>query len=210
MTFEVEIGGRSRSVTIERTGTPSRYRVLVDGRTHYVYARRTGDYSLLLAAATLPPKVGSAFADKSSGDTGLAQGADEGGGPEGRTMVVLDNGVAPTYEVFVAPTNGTGDCLVTIGGRSAIIAVNGRRTRRAADTARHAHGKQMIVAPMPGRVVRVLVAAGDEVAARQGVIVVEAMKMENELRAPRAGRVKEVNVSAGTSVDAGRVLVIIE
>jgi biotin carboxyl carrier protein len=62
---------------------------------------------------------------------------------------------------------------------------------------------------MPGRVVRVLVGPGDEVAARQGVVVVEAMKMENELRAPRAGRVKEIAVAAGASVEAGRVLVVI-
>jgi len=63
---------------------------------------------------------------------------------------------------------------------------------------------------MPGRVVRVLVNAGDEVAARQGVVVVEAMKMENELRSPKAGTVKEVAVTPGTSVEAGRVLVVIE
>jgi biotin carboxyl carrier protein len=67
-----------------------------------------------------------------------------------------------------------------------------------------------VLAPMPGRVVRVLVAPGDEVAAKQGVVVVEAMKMENELRSPKAGRVKEVMVTPGTSVDAGRVLVVIE
>ena len=63
---------------------------------------------------------------------------------------------------------------------------------------------------MPGRVVRVLVAPGDDVEARQAVVVVEAMKMENELRAPRAGKVREVNVAAGTSVEAGRVLAVIE
>ena len=63
---------------------------------------------------------------------------------------------------------------------------------------------------MPGRVVRVLVAKGDEVAARQAVVVVEAMKMENELRAARAGRVKDVLVAAGSLVEAGRVLVVIE
>ena len=63
---------------------------------------------------------------------------------------------------------------------------------------------------MPGRVLRVLVSVGDEVAARQGVVVVEAMKMENELRSPKAGRVKEVNVTAGTLVEAGRVLLIVE
>jgi biotin carboxyl carrier protein len=63
---------------------------------------------------------------------------------------------------------------------------------------------------MPGRIVRVLVGPGDEVTARQGVVVVEAMKMENELRAPKAGRVREVAVSPGVSVEAGRVLVVIE
>ncbi len=63
---------------------------------------------------------------------------------------------------------------------------------------------------MPGRVVRVLVAPGDEVQARQPLVVVEAMKMENELRSPRAGRIKQVAVSPGLSVDAGAMLVLIE
>ena len=63
---------------------------------------------------------------------------------------------------------------------------------------------------MPGRVVRLLVASGDEVDARQPIVVVEAMKMENELRSPKAGRVKEVVVKAGESVEAGRVLAVIE
>jgi biotin carboxyl carrier protein len=65
-------------------------------------------------------------------------------------------------------------------------------------------------APMPGRVVRVLVVHGEDVEARQPVVVVEAMKMENELRSPKAGRVKDIAVEAGTSVEAGRVLVVIE
>jgi biotin carboxyl carrier protein len=63
---------------------------------------------------------------------------------------------------------------------------------------------------MPGRIVRVLVAPGDEVAARQPLVVVEAMKMENALRAPRAGRVKEVTAAAGAPVEAGRILAVIE
>ena len=63
---------------------------------------------------------------------------------------------------------------------------------------------------MPGRVVRILVAPGDQVADRQPVIVVEAMKMENELRSPKAGRVKHVAVAPGMSVDGGRVLIVIE
>jgi biotin carboxyl carrier protein len=63
---------------------------------------------------------------------------------------------------------------------------------------------------MPGRVLRILVAPGGEVAARQPLIVVEAMKMENELSSPKAGHVKDVLVAEGQSVEAGRLLVIVE
>ncbi len=67
----------------------------------------------------------------------------------------------------------------------------------------------VIKAPMPGRIVRVLVAVGDRVVARQGVVVVEAMKMENELRTPRDGTVKEVAVAPGAAVDSGALLLVI-
>ena len=73
-----------------------------------------------------------------------------------------------------------------------------------------AAGDGRVVAPMPGRVVKVLVAPGAAVEARQGLVVVEAMKMENELRAPRAGVVREVRVAEGASVEAQTVLVIID
>jgi biotin carboxyl carrier protein len=69
---------------------------------------------------------------------------------------------------------------------------------------------QAITAHMPGRVMRVLVAVGDRVTARQGVVVVEAMKMENELRTPRDGVVKEVLVVPGAAVETGAVLVVVE
>ena len=78
---------------------------------------------------------------------------------------------------------------------------------------RHAAGEdgpQSIRAPMPGRVVRVLAQAGDTIAAHQGVIVIEAMKMQNELKAPKAGRVVRVHVEAGVTVQAGDVLAVIE
>jgi biotin carboxyl carrier protein len=63
---------------------------------------------------------------------------------------------------------------------------------------------------MPGRVVKVLVKPGDTVRARQGLVIVEAMKMENELRAPADARVVDVRVTEGMSVDAKAVLVILE
>ena len=71
-------------------------------------------------------------------------------------------------------------------------------------------GPQRVVSPMPGKVLRVLVSAGEDVQARQGLVVVEAMKMENELRAARNGRVREVAVTEGQSVDAGAVLMVVE
>jgi biotin carboxyl carrier protein len=67
-----------------------------------------------------------------------------------------------------------------------------------------------VSSPMPGRVVRVLVGPGDAVADRQSLVVVEAMKMENELRAPRAGVVAEVRVVEGMPVEARTVLVVLE
>jgi biotin carboxyl carrier protein len=63
---------------------------------------------------------------------------------------------------------------------------------------------------MPGRVVRVLAQAGDKVEANQGIVVIEAMKMQNELKSPKAGVVVEVRVSAGDTVAAGQVLAVIE
>ena len=63
---------------------------------------------------------------------------------------------------------------------------------------------------MPGRVVRVLVGAGDEVEEEQGVVVIEAMKMQNELKSPKAGRVVRVGVAVGDTVGSGDVLVVVE
>ena len=82
--------------------------------------------------------------------------------------------------------------------------------RGALAPARRAEGPAGIKAPMPGKLVRVLAAKGDEVAAGQGLVVVEAMKMENELKSPRAGRVKEVPVREGQAVEAGALLVVLE
>jgi biotin carboxyl carrier protein len=71
-------------------------------------------------------------------------------------------------------------------------------------------GPTAIRSPMPGRVVKVLAKVGDEVKAGRGLLVVEAMKMENEIRAPRDGRVKELRASEGQAVEAGHDLVVIE
>ena len=98
-------------------------------------------------------------------------------------------------------TRSAGKDLVVRGAGRKAVGISGDRSHS---------GETNVCAPMPGRVVRVLVAAGDTVVARQGLIVMEAMKMENELASPRHGRIREVAVSAGVSVESGRLLVVIE
>ena len=119
-----------------------------------------------------------------------------------------------SYEVAIAAQPG-GDAIVHVDGRPVPVVVAGSAARfgagaRRAHSPADAHGPQRILAPMPGRIVRILVAVGDAVAARQGLVVIEAMKMENELRSPKAGRVSEVRVRQGASVDAHAVLVVVE
>jgi biotin carboxyl carrier protein len=84
------------------------------------------------------------------------------------------------------------------------------RELRARSTAGASHGRQNIVAPMPGKVVRVLVAVGDTIEAGQGLIVVEAMKMQNEMKSPKTGIVVEIKTKPGATVAAGEILIVIE
>ena len=100
---------------------------------------------------------------------------------------------------------------VWIGGRRYEFAVNDPRSlagRRSSGAG--AEGPRSVKAPMPGRVVRVLAEAGAAVAEGQGVVVIEAMKMQNELKSPKAGRVARVAVTPGDTVGSGDVLVVVE
>jgi biotin carboxyl carrier protein len=103
-----------------------------------------------------------------------------------------------------------GELLLQLPRAMVTALVDARRYRRASAGPVAATGELRVIAPMPGRVLRVLVKPGDLVELRQGLVVVEAMKMENEIAAPRAGRVKEVAVTDGQSVESGRLLVIVE
>jgi biotin carboxyl carrier protein len=82
------------------------------------------------------------------------------------------------------------------------------RTRRA--IAGTETGPQKIKAPMPGKIVRILVSEKDEVKAGQGVIVMEAMKMQNEMKSPKAGKVQKILTAEGSTVNPGDTLAIIE
>ena len=115
-----------------------------------------------------------------------------------------------SYEVAIEPRR-QGRRIVHVNGHvvPVTLRVPGRGRSGSHSDGPSATGPVSIVAPMPGRVVKVLVAPGDAVLAHQGLVVVEAMKMENELRAPRAGTVADVRVREGTPVDANAVLVVI-
>lgn len=84
-----------------------------------------------------------------------------------------------------------------------------RQWRRVGDAALGAEGRQRVFAPMPGKVLRVLVEQENTVKAGQGLLVVEAMKMQNEIKSPKEGKVERVNVSEGQTVNAGEVLLTI-
>jgi len=117
-----------------------------------------------------------------------------------------------SVDAALAAHKTAGDFDVHLAGRTIPVQVRlaGGFGRQKKTGAAAGTGPQRITAPMPGKIVRVLVTAGDQVVARQGLVVVEAMKMENELRAVRDGRVRDVSVVEGQSVDAGTLLLVVE
>ena len=88
--------------------------------------------------------------------------------------------------------------------------VDPKRLRSGQTASGHDYGVAHITAPMPGKVIRLLVAEGAEIEAGAGVVVVEAMKMQNEMKAPKSGKVVSLKASPGATVNAGDVLAIIE
>ena len=120
-----------------------------------------------------------------------------------------------SYEVFLAE-RGPGELIGHVNGRAFTVRGGlqrfGSRRARTGGTARDAgaDGPRRVLAPMPGRIARVLVKVGDSVTTQQGLVVVEAMKMENELRSPRAGIVTEIRAAEGALVEANAVLIVVE
>ena len=130
---------------------------------------------------------------------------------EGRWSVLYGAGETTSrrsYEVALERRR-KGDQLVHVDGREIKVSFLDHPGRSRGASSAAGFGAREVVAPMPGRIVKVLVKAGDTVAVNQGLVVVEAMKMENELRAPRAGTVESVRVSEGMSVEANAVLVVV-
>jgi biotin carboxyl carrier protein len=103
-----------------------------------------------------------------------------------------------------------GNRVVEVRVDDSVKIVDPKRLRSGQNAGGHHHGVAQIVAPMPGKVVRVHVQAGAAVEKGAGVIVVEAMKMQNEMKSPRAGVILSVNVKPGDTVNAGDVLAVLE
>jgi pyruvate carboxylase subunit B len=117
------------------------------------------------------------------------------------------------HRVVVRRGSQRGDYTLWVDGYRFDLEALDERTsaiRELSKLSAAASGPAPIVAPMPGLIVRVNVNPGDTVAQGQGLVVMEAMKMENELRAQAAGTVKSVNVKPGTAVEKGTVLVEME
>lgn len=114
------------------------------------------------------------------------------------------------HRVIARPGNRRGEYMLWLDGHRYVVdALNERaRTIRSLSGVKAAaSGPAPLLAPMPGLIVRVNVQAGDAVTAGQGLVVMEAMKMENELRAPASGRVTAVRVKPGDAVEKGAVLI---
>jgi acetyl/propionyl-CoA carboxylase alpha subunit len=118
-----------------------------------------------------------------------------------------------TYSVLI------GDRCYDVIASCGVIRVNGRafsaevfdpRSMRGRKPGASGEGRQNVAAMMPGKVIRALVAEGDKVEVGQGLIVVEAMKMQNEMKSPKAGRIVEVKTKPGATVAAGEVLIVVE
>jgi biotin carboxyl carrier protein len=117
---------------------------------------------------------------------------------------VILNGTA--FEIHIAPSLD-GTYKLQTGPHEFQADVRDPRAWRGRKAgALEAEGRQQIVAPMPGKVIRLLVSAGDQVEAGQGLIVVEAMKMQNEIRAPKKGKVERLQAKEGQAVNAGDIL----
>ena len=172
----------------------SRFEVVVGGRVHSVHVE----------PADGPARVRVRIDD---GDVIVVDAAVVGSPNTATTWSIRDvaTGIVSTAAVTLG---SSGDGETVVAGHAVPVALANRR-RRARAILGAGNGDQRVVAPMPGKVVKVLVAVGDPVEARQGLVVVEAMKMENELTVSRAGIVAKIEVTEGTSVEAGRLLIVV-
>ena len=165
-----------------------KYEVVLDGKTRLVeLAREDGGWKITLDGNLL--------------DANAVEVAPN-------TFSVLLNG--RSHQVRVAPRSDGSLTLHTAVGEYRAEITDPRSWRGRRHGALEAEGLQQIAAPMPGKVVRLLVKQGDTVEAGQGLMIVEAMKMQNEIRSPKSGKIEKLCAAEGQAVNAGEVLLWVE
>ncbi len=166
-----------------------------------VFIAKLGEQSCVVEIEEIQPSLYRVLVD---GSEFLVDGK-----KTGRTnySLIVEN---RSFEIEV--DNAEDDYHVLVDGRNYHVnLVDERRFRVAgAQSSAQLQGRQKVSVPMPGKVIAVLVAEGDEVEKGQGLVIVEAMKMENEVRSPVAGTVREVRVKPGEAVEGGAALLIVE
>lgn len=128
--------------------------------------------------------------------------------PEPNVFLLKNDG--KIFQAFVSPRSSQPMAVRVGTDEIDITLIDPKRLRASAGAGEHAGGLAEIKTAMPGKVVRILISQGDAVEKGDGIIVVEAMKMQNEMRSPKDGKVSEIRVAEGETVGAGDVLVVIE
>ena len=164
-----------------------KYEVRISGKTHFVEVEPNG----------------GGWQAKLDGGAGVADVVET----VPNTFSVLVSG--QSHQICVTPSSDGQLELQTGGFEFSAEVIDPRSWRGRRHGGPEAEGRQQIVAPMPGKVVRLLVQAGDAVEAGQGLLVVEAMKMQNEIRSPKSGTVERLLVTEGQAVNAGEVLGVV-
>ena len=136
--------------------------------------------------------------------------------PEPGVYLLLDGGrvfecrVEEEAAAGVEGASERGLKLVRVGNHAYDVALFDPKRLRGARSAGDVSGRREVLAPMPGKIVRVLVEVGAQVAAGDGLIIIEAMKMQNEMKSPKTGTIVELRAQAGANANAGEVLVVVE
>jgi len=126
------------------------------------------------------------------------------------SYLLISNGQVFDCRVEGRPESGKPVAVIVGTTHCAVTLTDPKRLSSSISASAPGDDAARIIAPMPGKVVRVLVAVGSEVEVGAGIIVVEAMKMQNEMKSPKAGTVIALNVQTGATVNSGDVLAIVE
>ncbi len=169
-----------------------KFSISVNGQNHTLELLRRNGFSWLLDGAPLEAEI----AEVRPGVYSFLLG--------GRSFCIR---VSPGH---AGSSARNGDYSVQIDGLHYAVSLQDPRRRKRGGAGQVLEGKRNIIAPMPGKVVRVLVSENESIAPGQGLVVVEAMKMQNEIKCPAAGTVQKVLVREGQPVNSGEILVVVE